>query len=166
MKVRRDFVTNSSSSSFLLTFKDSSSIYNTLKKQFPPVVENGWSAGENGYLAQLYDEIINAQCLSKEEIESLVISENWEIEWNLEKYLMREKGMSYRETNDYIRSEEGQKILNKLCKEKINRIFEAIGDNEIVVEVEHGDSGEGEDGVLENDILPYLNCTVASFSHH
>lgn len=165
MKIRSDFVTNSSSSSFLLTFKDNSSIYNTLKEQFP-TVENGWSAGENGYLDQLYDEIINAQYLSKEEIEALVMSESWDVEWNLEKDLMREKGMSYRETNDYIRSEEGQKILNKLCKEKINRIFEAIGDNEIVVEVEHGDNGEGEDGVLEQDILPYLNCTVASFSHH
>lgn len=165
MKVRSDFITNSSSSSFLLSFKDENSIYETLKEQFP-VVQNDWSAGENGYLEQLFDEIKNAHRLSRDEIKALVKSESFNIEWNFVKALIRKKNMTYEEAWDYIKTDEGQQVLADKCEEEINSILIVIGNDEVVVEVKHGDGGEGEDGVLEHDILPYLNCTVASFSHH
>lgn len=165
MKIRTDFVTNSSSSSFLLTFKDESSIFNTLKEQFPNV-KNSWSAGEDGYLAQLLDEISNAPRLTKEEVKKLVMYESYGVEWKLENKLRKEKGMTYAEVRDFMRTEEGKGVLNEMLEEEADRVIKAIGDNDIVVEVEHGDGGEGEDGVLEHDILPILKCTVARFSHH
>lgn len=57
MKIRRDYVTNSSSSSFILSFADEDSIYDTLKEQFPKDIESGWSAGEYGYLSDLLNRI-------------------------------------------------------------------------------------------------------------
>lgn len=165
MKVRADFVTNSSSSSFLLTFKDKNSIYDTLKKQFP-TVENSWSAGKDGYFTQLFKEINESHYLSKDEIVSLIKDESYDIEWNLGYKLRREKNMSYSEANDYIQSEEGQNLVKQMIDERTNNVLKTIGDNAITVEVEHGDGGEGEDGVLEHEILPYLDCTVIRFSHH
>ena len=47
MKIRNDFVTNSSSSSFILSFKDEESVRKTLKEQFPDYIKLGWSAGKD-----------------------------------------------------------------------------------------------------------------------
>ena len=41
-----------------------------------------------------------------------------------------------------------------------------IGDDHVSVQVEYGDGGEGEDGIMEHEILPNLDCTIARFSHH
>lgn len=56
MKIRSDYVTNSSSSSFILSFKNEESVLKTLEEQFPKNVKPGWSAGEEGYLNQLIFE--------------------------------------------------------------------------------------------------------------
>jgi hypothetical protein len=166
MKIRRDFVTNSSSSSFLLSFKDEDSIYNTLKKTFPLDVESGWSAGERGYFYQLLDEIESAKRLTKDEILEIIDDESYGIEWTLTKRIMNARGYSYNEVYNYLETEEGIEFLKKAREQFTNSIIEEIGDNAVTVEVEHGDDGEGEDGVLEHDILPYLSCTVTRFSHH
>ena len=75
MKIRNDYVTNSSSSSFILSFKDEDSIYNTLKEQFPKNIENSWSAGEEGYLYQLLNEIEEAYRLTKNDVRDIIEDE-------------------------------------------------------------------------------------------
>ena len=84
MKIRNDFVTNSSSSSFILSFKDEESVRKTLKEQFPDYIKLGWSAGEKGYLSQLLDEIDEADRLTNENIKEIVEDESWQIRWSLE----------------------------------------------------------------------------------
>lgn len=166
MKIRTDYVTNSSSSSFILSFKDEESIYSTLKEQFPTDIEAGWSYGDKGYFHQLLDEIEYADRLTENDIKRIIEEENWSIRWEIEEKLSHEKNMSYSESRDYFKTEEGQKMLDDACKEEIDKIMRAIGDDKVVVEVEHGDGGEGEDGILEHEILPALDCMKIRFSHH
>lgn len=165
MKYRMDYVTNSSSSSFILSFNDEKSIYNTLKKQFPKNIENGWSAGENGYLYQLLNEIEEANRLTENNIKEIVDNESWHVYWDI-KYMLKGKGMSEAEARDFLKTAEGEKMIADAKKEKFEKIMNKIGDNKVIVQVEHGDGGEGEDGMLEHEILPNLDCTVIRFSHH
>ena len=166
MKMRLGFVTNSSSSSFILSFKDENSIYETLKKEFPKNIKNGWSAGDEGYLEKLFNEIQEADKLTLNDVKELVKEEDYNIYWQIIKELTSSKKMSYSEISDFLETNEGKHILDKAYEKEIETILQRIGDDKIIVEVEHGDGGMGEDGVLEYDILPKLSCTIASFSHH
>jgi hypothetical protein len=166
MKIRSDFVTNSSSSSFILSFKDEDSIYKTLKEQFPTDIENGWSAGEFGYLHQLLNDIENADRLTKEDLVEIILDESWHIRWEIEERLKRREHMSREEVSDYFNTDEGKKVLERAYQEQIDKVMSIIGDNKVIVQVEHGDGGDGEDGVLEHEILPSLDCTAKRFSHH
>ena len=166
MKIRTDYVTNSSSSSFILSFKDEDSIYDTLKEQFPKDIESGWSAGEEGYFEQLWNEIKDANRLTKDQIKEICVDENWYgIYWSLEDDLCC-KGMTYSEAKKFLKTSEGRKLIGKASAQQVSNMMNKIGDDKVIVQVEHGDGGEGEDGVLEYDILPILSCTVARFSHH
>ena len=103
MKIRRDYVTNSSSSSFILSFADEDSIYDTLKEQFPKDIEPGWSAGEDGYLSDLLNRISDEKRLTQEDIEEIIVdNDRWSIRWNLREKYEREKGMSYREAWEFF----------------------------------------------------------------
>ena len=57
-------------------------------------------------------------------------------------------------------------MVSDACNEKVSKIMQKIGNDKVIVQVEHGDGGEGEDGMLEHEILPYLDCTAIRFSHH
>lgn len=103
MKIRRDYVTNSSSSSFILSFKDEDSIYDTLKEQFPKDIESGWSAGKYGYLPDLLNRISDEKRLTQEDIKEIIEDEErWTIRWELREKYEREKGMSHLESWDFL----------------------------------------------------------------
>ena len=74
--------------------------------------------------------------------------------------------MSYSELRDFFETSEGSRLIDDACIDEFNRIMEKIGNDKVIVEVEHGDGGEGEDGILEHEILPSLDCTKIRFSHH
>lgn len=162
MKIRTDYVTNSSSSSFILSFKDEDSIYDTLKEQFPKDIESGWSAGEEGYFEQLWNEIKNADRLTQKDIETIVADESC-VYWNMIEEIENDMDMTYSEAKKFLETPDGQKRFGDLLGSQITDVMHKIGNDKVVVRVEHGD---GEDGMLENDILPNLGCTVTRFSHH
>lgn len=165
MKIRTDYVTNSSSSSFILSFKDEDSIYDTLKEQFPKDIESGWSAGEEGYFEQLWNEIKDANRLTQEDIETIVADESG-VYWDMIEEIENDMDMNYSEAKEFLKTPDGQKRFSDLFGSQIKDLMNKIGDDKVVVQVNHGDGGEGEDGMLEHNILPNLGCTVARFSHH
>jgi RNA-binding protein YhbY len=167
VKIRSDYVTNSSSSSFILAFSNEDSIYKTLKEQFPEDIVEGWSAGEEGYFNQLIDEIDNAKRLTREDLIKIFNQEKYSIRRELIRELVEKRdGMDYCDAYDYLKTEDGNSQINKVYEKRLEKFLKDIGDNKVIVEVEHGDGGEGEDGMLERKILPRLGCTIKRFSHH
>lgn len=152
MKIRSDFVTNSSSSSFILGFKNRSEIKEILEKEIPDYY--------SAHREELLEEINNSSC-NKEEVlleykEDIYFKCIWELREELGRW--------------YSHSEMEQpwfkeKLQNKI-NQKVSELKKDLEDKEVIVLVEHGDGGEGEDGILENEILPHLSCTLVSISHH
>lgn len=152
MKIRSDFVTNSSSSSFILGFKNRSEIKEILEKEIPDYY--------SAHREELLEEI--AKCIqSKEEI-LLEYREDvyWSCLWELEEELGCRYSYETREQPWFK-----EKLQNKI-NQRASKLEKDLEDKEIIVSVEHGDGGSGEDGILEHEILPYLSCTFARISHH
>lgn len=152
MKIRTDFVTNSSSSSFILGFKNRAEIKKILKEEIPDC----YSAHREELLGEI-DRCIH----SKEEIlsdykEGIYYS----CLWNLEEEVGCRYSYEIREQSWFK-----EKLQNKI-NQRVSELEKDLEDKEIIVSVEHGDGGEGEDGILEHEILPYLSCTFARISHH
>lgn len=150
MKVRYGFVTNSSSSSFILNFKSKHSVREELEEEnfTPDMIE---------YLARMiHDE---GTRLSKAEYIGVVTRELEET-IKFDQYMARsDRGLDAKWA-DPLEGEFAERFQREL-----NRLKEAVteGSYTVVVDVEdHTDEG----AALEHDILPHAKHTVAYFSHH
>ena len=152
-KVRNGFVTNSSSSSFILGFKDEDSIAKTL-------------ADDNtcGYFETIYHD-----CLESEKMDIETMLDNcresiyWEVFYNLE-YKLEER-MNWNEIFEFTKTDEFKKLVEEETDKRINELRKDAEGKSIFVEVEYEDhTVEGSE--LEHDIVPYLKCCLTRFSHH
>lgn len=152
-KVRNGFVTNSSSSSFILGFKDEDSIAKTL-------------ADDNtcGYFETIYHDCLEAE---KMDIETMLNncreSIYWEVFYNLE-YKLEER-MNWDEIFEFTKTDEFKKLVEEETDKHINELRKDAEGKSIFVEVEYEDhSLSGSE--LEHDIVPYLDCCLKRFSNH
>ena len=152
-KIRNGFVTNSSSSSFILGFKDEDSIAKTL-------------ADDNtcGYFETIYHDCLEAE---KMDIETMLNncreSIYWEVFYNLE-YKLEER-MNWNEIFEFTKTDELKKLVEEETDKRINELRKDAEGKSIFVEVEYEDhSLSGSE--LEHDIVPYLDCCLEVFSNH
>ena len=139
-------MTNSSSSSFVLSFKSKETVYEELEKNdsLPPE-----------FLDRVYDDIRN-HLISKEEA---IIDIKEGIKDNL--------FFKYWYKYDYktFKSDEVQAKMNEEAEQIYADRYEKLVESgdEVFVDVEYGDDIDGE---LEHEIMPYLDNTIMRISHH
>lgn len=154
MKIRNDFVTNSSSSSFVVAFKDRDTIENELQSE---VMLND----ERRYF--LMQKITEGEMSIQEAITEFKDQIQWTAKYFVEDQI--EKEMGYSKAWEWIqdhKDEVEEKIQAKIQEyvDNLQPTLECMDIISIISISDHYDSA------LEHEIMPNLRCCKYRISHH
>lgn len=164
MKARNDFITNSSSSSFIVGFTSEDSIEEELKRNFPEE--------ESERFDIVLKDIIDADKISKEEVLDLIREEIYYTAKHkvMEDYRyyqhIKNNECSYSDAFDYIETKEGKKEIENRINQILNKVEQDMGLKSVFVEISYSDNDGSFFSSLEHEIMPELESTVMCISHH
>lgn len=154
MKIRNGFVTNSSSSSFVLGFKNENSIAEEL-------------ASDNifAYFKRIYMDCMEAKKMTLEEVLECYEKDNkWNVRFDIECKSPKSRMMTWNEQCEWIKTKEYEDMCEKEMQRRVSTLKEKCKDKNVFVMIDYGD--DCGDGDLEHRVVPGLNCCMTRISHH
>ena len=152
MKYRNDFVTNSSSSSFIVSFKNKADMeeqFKNMVKRYPLYAEMVFQ--DINQYRKTYTETLNDM---KERL-------GWEARYHV-RYEMPEYA-NKRYDYEWVHSEEFEKAKKKYIDEELEKFKKRVNHRGIFAMVTYSDHDNSE---LEHRIMPRMPFTVKTFSNH
>lgn len=152
MKIRKGFVTNSSSSSFILGFTSEENIKKELEAE-----------DLKEYFDEVLEDVMRATKLTKDEVlegysKEIYYDTLWDLEYRLD--VPYDKKFEIRETKEF------QNKLNKAITDRVSELEEDMQGYSVFVEINYSDEDGLRYSTLEHHIAPNMNCCLAVISHH
>lgn len=154
MKIRKGFVTNSSSSSFILGFTSEENIKKELeaedlKEYFDEVLKDVTGVGT---IKLTKDEVLEGYA------EEIYYDTLWELEDRLD--VPYDKKFEFRETKEF------QEKLIKAITDRVSELEEDMQGYSVFVEISYSDNDGFRYSNLEHYVVPNMKCCLAAISHH
>jgi hypothetical protein len=151
MKIRTDFVTNSSSSSFILGFNSQDDIQDVIFNELPSYLSKS-------AIKRVIDDVYQG-VVSKDEARKFYIE-------YIRPYDLRFHGKRYWDlTPEEFNSEEYQQFIQDVTSDQMSEFDDEIREYDIVSIVEYEDHTDF-GCAMEHQIMPDLSCTIRRISHH